>query len=99
MGMENKESVPIQEVQTPSVREINRTKRKFLRIVRHLPSENEEFITDMTSIFAEPDIYNKFKSDPHNIEEFHHELERMGLGEGKIKIVLNYFNLPYEKKE
>ena len=96
--MENRESIPKKEVHVPGSREINRTRRKFLRVVRRLPQENQDFITEMTSILTEPDIYRSFKADVQNSENFRNELEQMGLGESKIKTVFNFFNLPYEKK-
>ncbi len=53
----------------------------------------------MTSILTEPDIYNKFRSNPDEVTNFKKELTNMGLGEDKIKVIFNYFNLPYSGKE
>ncbi len=95
--MENKESAP--QIHTLTPKEINRARRKFSRVVRSLPPESEEFITDMTNIFAEPDIYRDFKARPGNIESFEKELRGMGLGENKIRTIFTFFNLPYKKEQ
>lgn len=95
--MENKESS--HEIHKPTPREINRARRKFSRIVRSLPSESQDFITEMTSILTEPDIYRSFKSHPGNIESFEKELRNMGLGENKIKTIFTFFNLPFQKEQ
>jgi hypothetical protein len=96
--MENKESVP-SEIHVSTPREINRARRKFSRVVRSLPPESQDFITEMTSILTEPDIYRNFKEDPGNINSFEKELRIMGLEEDKIRTIFTFFNLPYEKEQ
>lgn len=82
----------------PTSREILRARRKFAGVLRRLSPENQDFLSDMTSILNEDDIYNSYKSDPEKLNGFHKKLEGMELGENKIKTVFNFFNLPYEKK-
>jgi hypothetical protein len=96
--MENKES-GASEVLRPTPKEINRARRKFSRVVRGLPSESRDFITEMTSILTEPDIYRSFREHPGNVESFERELRDMGLGENKIRVIFTFFNLPYQKEE
>lgn len=95
--MESKESGP--EIHNPSAKEINRARRKFSRVVRSLPAESQDFITEMTSILTEKDIYRKFKENPADIESFGKELEGMGLEEGQIQTIFTFFNLPYKKEQ
>jgi hypothetical protein len=97
--MENRELGLSQEVYIPSQREINKTRRKFLRIVRHLPQEGQDFLSDMTNVLTEPDIYKDFKSSKERIKGFRDELGQMGISAPKIKIIMNYFNFPYENND
>lgn len=96
--MENREGVA-SEVAYPTPKEINRARRKFSRIVRGLSPDSRDFITEMTSILTEPDIYRSFREHPGNVESFEKELRGMGLGENKIKTIFTYFNLPFKKEE
>lgn len=98
MNMENREG-GAPEIANPTTREINRARRKFSKIVRGLPDESRDFITEMTSILTEPDIYRRFREHPGNIESFEKELRAMGLGENKIKTIFTYFNLPFKKED
>ena len=96
--MENKESAP-SEIHVSTPREIKRARRKFSRVVRSLPPESQDFITEISSILTEPDIYRNFKSNPGNIENFGKELKGMGLEENQIRTIFTFFNLPYEKEQ
>jgi uncharacterized protein YcgI (DUF1989 family) len=95
----NKSEVKISKEQRPQNNvSILRARRKFTGVVRRLPQESQDFVTDMTNIFSEPDVYNRFKADPQNIQNFRLELAHMGLRESKIRVIMNYFNFPYEKQ-
>lgn len=86
-------------VEEPSAKEINRRRRRYIKLLRHLPQESQEFITDFGNIFSELDEYRRFRADPNNLVDFKAQLEQIGLGEKPIRIVFNYFNLPLQGKE
>lgn len=92
------EKAPESRQHLQSSREIQRARRKFSRVIRNLPPMGQDLISEMSSQFHELDVYNNFKSDQHNIDNFADELRQMGIDKGKIRTIMNYFNIPYESK-
>jgi len=70
----------------------------FYENMATFPLKAQEFITDLSSQFIEADVYGEFRENPRNTQDLITELKSLKLEESSIEIVLNFFNLPYEKK-
>ncbi len=79
-------------------RYFRRKEKELSSILRQLPPESREFVTDLTSIFLERNEYERVRSNPEVISQLHDQLVGAGISEKKIKKIMRYFNLPINNK-
>jgi len=73
--------------------EISRRKKAFNKVLRQLSPEQQDVITELTSVLMERDIYNEYKADPTKIEDITTGFRLIGLKPRQSKIILRYLNL------
>ncbi|OGH07173.1 MAG: hypothetical protein A2171_00705 [Candidatus Levybacteria bacterium RBG_13_35_9] len=73
--------------------EISRREQAFNKVLRRLSPEQQDVITELTSVLMEKDIYSGYKADPKRVEDLALGLSLIGLKPRQSKIVLRYLNL------
>lgn len=82
-----------------SSRDINRTRRKFSKVMRRLPQAQQDLVSDMTSVLLESDVRTELALDPSRIEEISENLRASGIDDKKLKTIMDYLNLPFNTKK
>ena len=70
----------------------------FYDTLRKLPPDAQEFITGLSSILMEPDIYKAYKKDETKIAGIKNELVQKGVSKTEINQVMKFFNFPSNMK-
>lgn len=73
--------------------EISKRERDFNRVLRRLSPEQQDVVTELTSVLMEGDIYRQYKGDLEKIEELSMSLGLIGLKSNQRRVVLRYLNL------
>lgn len=67
--------------------------REFFNRITSFPVSSQKFISDLSNIFLEKDVYDSVKQDPSKLDHIKRELTQQGLGDEDINVVMKYFNL------
>jgi len=73
--------------------EISRREKDFNRVLRRLSPEQQDVITELTSVLMEGDIYRQYKGNLGKIEDLSMSLGLVGLKTSQRRVVLRYLNL------
>lgn len=77
----------------------SKKEERFFRALRTFPSEAQELVTSLSSMFIEPDVYKAFRADPTNISKLQTELKSFGLVDQQVGQVMHFFNLSSKPKQ
>lgn len=75
-------------------RERRRKRLKFFERMQSFPPEAQEMISNLSSVFLEPDEYRKFRNDSKRLLGIRTELKGYGMEEKDVDDVMNFFNFP-----
>lgn len=73
--------------------EIAKRGRDYNRVLRRLSNEQQDVVTELTSVFSEWDIYQQYKGNVEKIENLSMSLSLIGLKKNQRLAVLKYLNL------
>lgn len=74
-------------------------RKLYFKKLNSMPDDTRNYVSQLSSIFLEDDVYEQFKNDPSKIDALKQELASMGMMPEDLKLTLRYFNLAEIQKQ